>query len=191
MSNKDIRILLNTPSKEEGEEQLDELLPLAAGALKLGYKGLKGGVKAVGGALKLGVKALTAAPVIAAKAVRKGVEAGASGDIKKLGTKVDFGRRGEIKRDIKKLGNKVDRGRRRDNRRRGAEAEAIAQSVADKLGKAQNNSGSQTNEPKPNNEPKEPPSGAQTAEEFNKENKPQTNKPKPGRIVIKRPTTVR
>jgi len=124
MSNKDIRILLNTPSKEEGEEQLDELLPLAAGALNLGWKGLKGGMKAVGGALKLGAKALTAAPVIAAKAVRKGVEAGASGDVRKLGTRVGLGRRGEI-------------------RRRKAEAESIAQSVADKLERAQKKSGSQ------------------------------------------------
>ena len=188
MSNKDIRILLNTPSKEEGEEQLDELLPLAVGALKLGYKGVKGGLKAGVGALKLGANALTAAPAIAAKAVRKGVEAGASGDVRKLGTKVGFRRRGGtvrgisrgIGRDIRKLGNKLDRGRRRDNKRRGEEVEAIAQSVADKLGKAQTQSGSQTNKPQTNKpEPKKPPQGAQTAEEFNKENelKPKT-KPK-------------
>jgi len=211
MSNKDIRILLNTPSKEEGEEQLDELLPLAVGfaarylgkkalqagagklvkgglkagvgagklgmfgagklvkgglkagvgagklgmvgagklvkgglkagvgagklgmvgAEKLVKGGLKAGGKVVGGGLKAGGKvvggaynAATAAPVIAAKAVRKGVEAGASGDVRKLGTRVGLGRRGEI-------------------RRRKAEAESIAQSVADKLERAQKKSGSQ------------------------------------------------
>lgn len=173
---------------------------------------MKGGLKAGVGALKLGANALTAAPAIAAKAVRKGVEAGASGDVRKLGTKVGFRRRGGIGRgvsrgisrgigrDIRRLGDKINRGRREDSRRRGKEAEAIAQSVADKLGRAQKNSGrsqtqsgSQTNEPKPNNkpEPKQQPQGAQTAAEFNRENEPNPYKVtiKSSKPQIKKPLT--
>jgi hypothetical protein len=200
MSNKDLRILLNTPSKEEGEEQLDELLPLAAlglvggaaarwaakKAIKKGakwYAGSKakqglgklgkkvagstlgktvGGVaKGIGGTAKFGMdvakvggkvakgvgNVATGAAVIGAKAARKGVEAGASGDVRKLGTKVGLGRRGEI-------------------RRRKAEAESISRSVSSKinakLGKAQNKSGSQANKPKPQ------PKGAMNREEFDR-----------------------
>jgi len=189
MSNKDIRILLNTPSKEEGEEQLDELLPLAAvglvggaaarwaakKAIKKGVKVFKktgkkvagtalgkiaGGVaKGIGGTAKFGkdvakvggkvvggaFNAATGAAVIGAKAARKGVEAGASGDVRKLGTRVGLGRRGEI-------------------RRRKAEAESIAKSVRTKLQKAQNKPGSQTNKPKP----KQQTSGAMSREEFDR-----------------------
>jgi len=189
MSNKDIRILLNTPSKEEGEEQLDELLPLAAAglvggaaarwaakkAIKKGVKIFKktgkkaagtdlgkiaGGVaKGIGGTAKFGkdvakvggkvvggaFNAATGAAVIGAKAARKGAEAGASGDVRKLGTRVGLGRRGEI-------------------RRRKAEAESIAKSVRTKLQKAQNKPGSQTNKPKP----KQQTSGAMSREEFDR-----------------------